>query len=147
MTRTTKRCVSMTVAALAIGLLTNLNAQQAKPKADTASVAGKWTISMANDQGPMSAGMALTQNGAKVAGTFTSDHTGEVPVEGEFANGTLMFAIDVHGDSGASMHVDFTGKMKDDGTLAGTLKGPMGEMTWTGTRMKQDRVRGSGVPE
>ena len=136
MTRTTKRSVLMIVAALAIGLLTNLNAQQAKPKADTASVAGKWTISVANDQGPMSAAMALTQNGAKVTGTFTSDHTGEVPVEGQFAEGTLTLAIDVHGDSGAAMHVDFTGKMKDDGTLAGTLKGPMGEMNWTATRVK-----------
>lgn len=136
MTRTTKRSVSMTIAVLAIGLVTNLQAQQAKPKADTASVAGKWAISVANDQGPMSAGMALTQNAAKVTGTFTSDHTGEVPIEGEFANGTLTFSIDIHGDSGSSMHVDFSGKMKDDGTLAGTLKGPMGEMTWTATRGK-----------
>ena len=136
MTRTTKRSVSMTVVALAIGLLTNLNAQQAKPKADTAGVGGKWAISVVNDQGPMSASMTLTQNGAKITGTFTNDHTGEAPVEGEFANGTLTFAIDVHGDSGSAMHVDFTGKMKDDGTLAGTLKGPMGEMNWTGTRVK-----------
>ncbi len=82
--------------------------------------------------------MALTQNGAKITGTFTSDHTGEVRVEGEFANGTLTFAIDVHGDSGSSMHVDFTGKMKDDGTLTGTLKGQMGEMTWTARALSSD---------
>ena len=87
MTRTTKRSVLTIVAALAIGLLTNLHAQQAKPKADTASVAGKWTISVANDQGPMSAAMALTQTGAKVTGTFTSDHTGEVPLEGRVRGG------------------------------------------------------------
>jgi hypothetical protein len=126
----------MFVAVLAVGLLTNLDAQQAKPKADTAGVAGKWTITVANDQGPMSAGMTLTQNAAKVTGTFTSDHTGEVPVEGEFANGTLTFNITVHSDGDNAMRVDFTAKMKDDGTLAGTLKGPMGEMSWSGTRVK-----------
>jgi len=132
----TKRNVLMTVAAITIGLLTNLSAQQAKPKADTASVAGKWTISVANDQAPMEAGLTLTQNGAKVAGTFTSDHTGEAPIEGEFSNGTLTFSIMLHGSSDATMRVDFVAKMKDDSTLAGTLKGPMGEMNWTGTRAK-----------
>ena len=136
MTGTMKRRVAMLVAAIAIGLLTNLDAQQAKPKADTASVAGKWAISLTNDQAPMEAGLTLTQNGAKVAGTFTSDHTGEAPVEGEFANGTLTFSIMLHGSSDPQMRVDFIGKMKDDGTLAGTLKGPMGEMSWTATRAK-----------
>ena len=136
MTGTMKRRMAMLVTALAIGLLTNLDAQQAKPKADTASVAGKWAISLTNDQAPMEAGLTLTQNGAKVAGTFTSDHTGEAPVEGEFANGTLTFSIMLHGSSDPQMRVDFIGKMKDDGTLAGTLKGPMGEMSWTATRAK-----------
>lgn len=136
MNRMTKRSALMVAAVLAIGLGANLHAQQAKPKADTASVAGKWTLAVANDQGPMSAGLTLVQKSAKVTGTFTSDHTGEVPVEGEFANGTLTFSVTVHGDSSDTMRVDFTGKMKDDGSLAGTLKGPMGEMNWTGTRAK-----------
>jgi len=136
MTGMTRRNALMATAAIAIGLLTNLNAQQAKPKADTASVSGRWTVSVANDQTPMEAGLTLTQNGAKIAGTFTSDHTGEVPVEGEFSNGTLTFSIMLHGSSDATMRVDFIAKMKDDGTLAGTLKGPMGEMGWSGTRVK-----------
>ena len=135
MTRTTKRGALMLVAALAVGLVTNLDARQAKSNADTASVAGKWTISVANDQGPMTAGMTLTQTGTKVSGTFTSDHTGEAALEGEFAKGALTFAITIHtGDN--PMRVDFAGKMQDDGTLAGTLKGQMGEMNWTATRSK-----------
>jgi hypothetical protein len=130
-----KRSFSMLVTALVIGLVTNLGAQQAKPKAE-ATVTGKWTIAVANDQAPISAGLTLAQNGTKVTGTFTSDHTGEAPVEGEFANGTLTFSITIHADGGNAMQVDFTGKLKDDGSLAGTLKGPMGEMGWTGTRTK-----------
>lgn len=136
MTRMAKRTGWGATAALAIGLLTNLSAQQAKPKADTASVAGKWAISVTNDQAPMEAGLTLTQNGTKVVGTFTSDHTGEAPLDGEFANGTLTFSITLHGSSDPQMRIDFIAKMKDDGTLAGTLKGPMGEMQWTATRAK-----------
>jgi len=125
MTGVTKRGVATLVTALAIGLLANLHAQQAKPKAET-TVAGKWTVAVANDQAPISAGLTLAQNGAKVTGTFSSDHTGEAAVEGEFANGTLTFFITVHGDGGNAMRVDFTGKLKGDGSLEGTLKGPMG---------------------
>ncbi|HKW02795.1 MAG TPA: hypothetical protein VJN96_23430 [Vicinamibacterales bacterium] len=135
MTGLTKRGVATLVTALVIGLLANLHAQQAKPKAET-TVAGKWTIAVANDQVPISAGLTLAQHGTKVTGTFTSDHTGEAPVEGEFANGTLTFFITVHADGGNAMQVDFTARLKDDGSLAGTLKGPMGEMNWTGTRTK-----------
>jgi hypothetical protein len=116
--------------------LTNLDAQQATPKADAATVTGNWTVSVASDQGPMSAAMTLAQTGAKVTGTFTNEHTGEVSLEGQFTNGSLTFAINVHGGTDAAMRLDFTGRMKDDGTLAGTLNGPMGEMTWTATRVK-----------
>src|SRR5262245_62080870 len=136
MTGMTKRGVSMFAATIAIGLLTNLSAQQDKPKANTANVAGKWTISVTTDQSPMSAAMSLAQDGAKVKGTFTNEHTGEVPLEGQFSNGTLTFAIVAHGGTDAAARFDFTGKMKDDGTLEGTLKGPMGEMNWTATRTR-----------
>ena len=136
MTGTTKRVVSIFVAALAIGLLTNLNAQQDKPKANTASVAGKWSISVTSDQAPMSAAMTLAQDGAKVNGRFTSEHTGEIPLEGQFSNGTLTFAIVAHAGTDAAARFDFTGRMKDDGTLEGTLSGPMGEMHWTAARAK-----------
>ena len=35
-----------------------------------------------------------------------------------------------------AMKIDFTGKLKADGTLAGTLTGPMGDMPWTASRVK-----------
>ena len=112
------------------------NAQEpAKPAAPT-GVAGKWTMSVNGQDGVITAGLALTQDGRKVTGTLTSDQTGEVPLAGEFADGTLTFSVTVHTDSDA-MRVDFTGKLKDDGTLAGSLTGPMGDMTWTATRVKQ----------
>ncbi len=124
------------IAIAAIGLATNLFASQAKPAPDTSSVQGQWAISVANADQPMSAGMTLTQDGTKIKGTFTSDHTGEAPLEGQFTGGTLTFSITMRGGPDGTMRIDFTGKMKADGTLGGTLTGPMGEMNWTATRAK-----------
>ena len=121
------RVMTILVTALAVGVVTGaVQAQEAKPKAETASVAGKWTISVSMPDNSMTAGMTLAQDGAKVTGTFTSDHTGEAPIEGQFTNGTLTFAITVHAGSDAAMRIDFTGKMKDDGTLAGDVDGTDG---------------------
>jgi hypothetical protein len=125
-----------TVLMLVIGVAANLLASQATPKPDVSSVAGAWTISVAGMDQPMSAGMTLTQDGAKVKGTFTSDHTGECPLEGQFTGGTLTFSITMRGGADGTMRVDFTGKMKADGTLDGTLNGQMGEMKWSATRKK-----------
>lgn len=122
------------ITALAIVVSPRAFAQE-KPKAP-AGVAGNWSISVAAQDGQMSAGMALKQDGQKVTGTFTSDHTGEAPVEGQYVDGTLTFTIPLHGGTDPSMRVDFTGKLKADGTLAGTLTGPMGEMSWTASRVK-----------
>ena len=38
--------------------------------------------------------------------------------------------------AGAST-MTYTGKLQDDGSLAGTLKTPSGEMNWTATRVKK----------
>jgi hypothetical protein len=113
-----------------------LYAQQDKSKTAAPTVAGKWTMSVQSDQGAISASLVVNLDGSKVTGTFTSDHTGEAPLEGKFADGTLTFAVTLHGDSGAGMEIDFNGKLKDDGTLGGTLSGPMGEMAWTASRVK-----------
>ena len=140
------RVMTILVTALAVGVVTGaVQAQEAGSKAETASVVGKWTLSVSMPDNSMTAGMTLAQDGAKVTGTFTSDHTGEAPIKGRFTNGTLTFAITVHGGGGAAMQVDFTGKIKGDGTLAGALTGQMGEMSWSATRVKQVGVAADQV--
>jgi len=132
-----KRSVVVTcvVALVCLGAaVTGVSAQQDKGKSAPPSVAGKWTMSVQTDQGEITAGLVLNVDGRKVTGSFTSDHTGEAQLEGKLEDGALTFSIALHGDQ--TMEVSFTGKLKDDGTLAGRASGPMGDFTWTAARPK-----------
>ena len=111
-----------------------LTAQQSAPQKTAPSVAGKWNMSVQSDQGEMAAMFTINLDGKKVTGTLNSDHTGEVPLEGTFEDGTLAFTVTVHAENPAQLNV--VGKLKDDGTLTGKLTGPMGELAWTATRAK-----------
>ena len=53
-------------------------------------------------------------------------------VEGEFAGNTLKLESAQGGDD----KVIFNAKLKDDGTLAGYVSGPMGDLKWTAERVK-----------
>jgi hypothetical protein len=111
---------------------------QETPKTDARSaapsVAGSWTMSIESPEA-MSASLTLKQDGQHVTGTFSSDHTGEAALAGEFVDGTLTFSITADAGHGP-MQIGFRAKLKDDGTLTGTLTGPMGEMSWTAERVK-----------
>ncbi len=113
-------------------------ARQQDPNKDQkapVSLAGNWNMSVNGPQGPMPVGMSLAQDGKKITGTLSSQ-MGETPLEGEFAEGKLSFWITFQ-TSGGDMQITFTGTLKEDGTLEGTLTGQMGDMTWTAERVKQ----------
>ncbi len=110
------------------------DAQDPKKDDKPVSVAGNWNMSVNSSQGPMAVGLALAQEGKKLTGTLSS-HMGETTLEGEFADGKISFSITFQGDAGA-MQLAFAGILKDDGTLEGTISGPMGDMTWTAERVK-----------
>ena len=132
----TRKVMLAAVAAMAIAAapLTAF-AQAAQPAKPAASVAGKWDM---NVTGPDGNGISVTivfkQDGKKLTGTLTGPQ-GEVPLEGEYAEGKIMFGISVPGDGGA-MNIGFAGNMKDDGSLAGMASGPFGEIPWTATKSK-----------
>src|SRR5262245_7467610 len=95
------------------------------------SVAGNWTMTIeGSPHGNMTAGLVLKQDGTKVTGTFASGHTADMTVSGEFVNGELKIETAGDGDS----KISFTGKLKEDGTLAGYISSPMGDMRWTAAR-------------
>ena len=56
-------------------------------------------------------------------------------LDGEFADGTLKLESADRGDS----KVIFNAKLKEDGTLAGYVSGPMGDMKWTAERVKDKK--------
>ncbi len=97
------------------------------------SVAGRWTMSIEMSGNVMAAVLALTVDGEKVAGTLTSDHSGELQVAGTFVKGALVFT----GGSGDGPALTFTGALTDGDTLAGKLNGQMGELSWTAPRAKK----------
>ena len=98
------------------------------------SVTGTWTMTVeGTPHGTMTAGLTLKQDGKSVTGTFSSGHAPDMTVSGEFADGTLK----VETAGGADDKFLFTAKLKEDGTLAGTLSSPMGDMKWTASRAER----------
>ena len=116
-----------------------LKERKVRPAAPAAAagpgLTGAWKMTAIAPQGKMEFDLAFTQNGEKVTGTFTSEHTGEVPFEGTFARGTLKFSSGGTGPN--AMHLDCNATLKDDGTLAGELTGANVTMPWTAERVKK----------
>jgi hypothetical protein len=97
-----------------------------------ATVAGTWTMHVeGGPHGDATMAMTLTQNGTKVTGTFASGHTADMAVEGEFVNGEFKIQTTAQNDDGKIL---FSARLRDDGTLAGYISSPMGDMKWTAAR-------------
>ena len=97
-------------------------------------LSGKWNMNVTGPaaHGDMPATMMLTQQDDKVTGTFSA-HGNEHKLAGTFRDGTLTLeTTDTPADKGLS----FTAKPQEDGSLAGYLSGPMGDMKWTASRAK-----------
>jgi hypothetical protein len=110
------------------------------------SVAGTWTMS-AED---MSLRLVLAQKGKNVTGTLQNPHGGTIALKGEFAGGQLTFSGSSDGPangpdartpplpgfaaSAPAIRLTATGTVKTDGSLAGSLKSNVGDMTWTAVR-------------
>ena len=98
-------------------------------------MAGKWLLSMETPNGTMNPGLDLKVDGKKVTGTLTSPQ-GEVAVAGEFADNKLALTASFQGNGG-EMTITFAGTLKADGTMAGTMAFPQGEIPWTAARPKR----------
>ena len=101
-------------------------------------VSGTWNLAVDSPHGSAAMGLILKQDGTKVTGTFASGHSPDMAVEGEFSDGTLKLET-TQGEDGK---ITFTGKLKDDGTLAGYLSSPMGDMKWTAARAPEPKKDG-----
>lgn len=131
----------VTIAA-AVLCAVSLSAQQtppqappaAPPKADAVTIAGNWNIQLDAGQGPMDIAATIKLDGKKLTGMLSSQ-MGDVPLEGEYAEGKVTFAISFDGGGGA-MSITFVGTLKDNDNVTGTMSGPMGEIPWVGKRVK-----------
>jgi hypothetical protein len=106
----------------------------ALPVSAAPSVTGTWTVMVeGSPHGNMSASLALKQDGTKVTGTFSTDHTPDMAVSGAFVDGELKIETAADGDH----KITLTAKLKDDGSLAGYLSSRMGDMKWTASRVEE----------
>jgi len=101
------------------------------------TVTGTWTMTvLGSPHGDMTMGLTLKQDGTTVTGTLASPH-GEMAVTGEFADGNLNIAT----AGGDDEKITFSAKLKEDGTLAGYLSSPMGDMKWTASRAEKEKEK------
>ena len=98
-------------------------------------VTGTWSVAVDGPHGAATMSLVLTQDEKQVTGTFVSGHGRDLALTGEFADGTLRL------ESANADHekVIFNAKLKEDGTLAGYVSGPMGDMKWTAERVKDKK--------
>jgi hypothetical protein len=109
-------------------------AQGQKPEQKaSASIAGKWDMTVETDQGQMQTLLEIKLDGKKVSGTLTGPQ-GAGPIEGEFADNKLTFSMAFDSPNG-SMSIAFSATLKDD-TFTGTLDFGQGQVPWHATRSK-----------
>ena len=110
-------------------------AQEQKPDQKAPpTVAGKWDMTVDTDQGAMQAGLEIKLDGKKVTGMLNGPQ-GQAPIEGEFADNKLTFSLSFDSPNGG-MQVAFSGTLKDDGSLSGTLDYGQGQVPWRAVRSK-----------
>ena len=140
--------IFITIAAIALATTVSARgaqpqqSQQSTPPAQTQkpdqkappSVAGKWDMTIETDQGQMQAALEIKLDGKKVTGSINGPQ-GQYPIEGEFADNKLAFSVNVD-SSGGAMQVAFSGTLKDDGSLSGSLDFGQGEVPWHAVRSK-----------
>ena len=108
---------------------------EAADKKEAPTYVGKWTISTQSPQGAMVSTLDIAldkEDPTQVTGSIASE-MGNFEIWGEIEENTLYFAISPDG----SMELWFTGKLKEDGTMAGTLDFQGTSMAWTATRVKK----------
>ena len=94
------------------------------------TVAGTWTVSVeGGPHGNATMGLVMKQDGAAISATFATGHA-DLPMTGKFKDGALELESVSSGDS----KIILSARLKDDGTLAGYISSPMGDMKLTARR-------------
>ena len=122
----------------------NRDAEPVKPGEPSATpppdIAGAWAISIAaGDMQTTAATLTLTQDGAKLSGTFASESGDGRIISGRATAEKVEFVVAI-GVGQRDVMLTFDGQRNpEDDTLAGTMKSPFGPSTnWTARRIEGD---------
>ena len=114
-------------------LIATQAAPQQPPKEEAKAaptVAGKWMLTVALARPDSVSTLEIKLDGMKVTGTIAA--TMSYPISGEYTDGKLAFSMDYQGQA----TVAFTGALKADGTMEGTMEYGEGPVPWRAERQK-----------
>jgi hypothetical protein len=135
--RNVSRHLYAAILATAIGSLAMPSCHAAHAQARPAGAAGSWKMTINFSDEARAAGLEIVIKDRAVSGKFVAAFAGgEVPIEGEIADGTLSFQASTTGGPHPGMSLDFTATLKDNATLAGTMSAPFGDFAWTAERIR-----------
>jgi hypothetical protein len=92
------------------------------------NVDGNWEMTMDSPHGKMTGPLTLRQDGAKITGTYETEHAGKLTISGKVDGAKILFTMDV---PRGQMTINFEGA-KDGDKLSGTTKPLDGE--WSAVR-------------
>ena len=104
-----------------------------EPDLATLSFAGEETVTLEITE--PTAEIVMNAVELKIGEATITSERGTAPVEGEFAEGKLQFWMTMEG-GGGSMTLNFSGAMKEDGSMAGTIDIQGYQLQWSATRAK-----------
>jgi hypothetical protein len=131
---TLRRTLPLVIVLLGLRAAAQSPAPAAPPPADaalTAAVAGKWKMTVDVESSDRTSTLDIKLDGNKVSGTCTAP-SGEFPLSGELTDGKLTFTMNYQ-----NLKLMFSGGLKDDGTLAGTMDYGQGPNNWKAERIKE----------
>ena len=134
MTRRISRLLAIGIAIAGLATVTNAQSPQKPDTKKAESPDGKWTLSAETPHGSMDFGLMLKVEGEKVSGTFATPQNGDIPIAGEYSNGSLTFQMTKAPEGYPAL--SFKARLKDDGTLAGTMSSDANDMVFVGKRAK-----------
>ena len=125
----------------AIAFAAGAAAQQDR-KTDAQNVSGVWQMNVQADH-VVPIGMELKQDGKKVTGTILmpTQHVGqrrEVALEGEIVDRALKVSGTVD-QAAEPTTIEINARVKDDGTLEGTLSLPKHNASFTAERLREPK--------
>jgi hypothetical protein len=91
-----------------------------------AKIAGDWQMSVETPHGTMTGPLKVEQDGAKITGTYETEHAGKLTLAGKVDGKKVTFSMDA-----GQMTITFNGSVDGD-KMSGTAD-PMGG-AWSATR-------------
>lgn len=106
-------------------------------EAQTADVAGAWTLEVETDQGVTNPSWLLEQSGTELTGSYESAALGQNRIRGSVDGMAIVirFSADLQGQP---VPVQYRGTLGDDGVIRGTIDIADGMLTGTFTARRRD---------